>query len=134
VKYVAAGSGAFSLGYRIKLESGRRLNGAPFNGTSRDTYLSGKSTSNAGGSKLWWTDPYGGHAQAAPFPGGVGQPISRTDTDQSASRRRSSAAIAPTTRRACTRQLVPRVRNSRAAGGAGSRRTPQSTRISDSRH
>ena len=44
-----------------------------FDGTSRDTYLGGTTVENAGGPKLWWTDPYGGHARTTPFPGGICQ-------------------------------------------------------------
>jgi hypothetical protein len=51
-----------------------------FDGTSRDTYLGGTTVENAGGSKLWWTDPYGGHAQTTPFPGGICQLVSTVAT------------------------------------------------------
>jgi hypothetical protein len=29
---------------------------------------------------LWWTDPYGGHAQPTPFPGGICQLVGTVDT------------------------------------------------------
>ena len=51
-----------------------------FDGTSRDTYLGGTTVENAGGPKLWWTDPYGGHAQTTPFPGGICQLVSTVAT------------------------------------------------------
>ena len=51
-----------------------------FDGTSRDTYLGETTVENAGGPKLWWTDPYGGHAQTTPFPGGICQLVSTVAT------------------------------------------------------
>ena len=51
-----------------------------FEGTQRDTYLGGTTVGNAGGPRLWWTDPYGGHAQTTPFPGGICQLVSSVDT------------------------------------------------------
>jgi hypothetical protein len=57
---------------------------SPFDGTRRDVYLSGTTVRNAGGRRLVWTDPYGGNAQTAPFPGAVCQLISATDSPQAA--------------------------------------------------
>jgi hypothetical protein len=57
---------------------------SPFDGTRRDVYLAGTTVKNAGGQKLYWTDPYGGNAQTTPFPGAVCQLVSTTDTAQDA--------------------------------------------------
>jgi hypothetical protein len=54
--------------------------GGAFDGTQRDTYLAGTTIANAGGPRLWWTDPYGGHASPQPFPGGICQLVSPIDT------------------------------------------------------
>jgi hypothetical protein len=53
---------------------------SPFDGTHRDTYLSGTTVANASGPQLWWTDPYGGHASREPFPGGICQLVGTVDT------------------------------------------------------
>lgn len=53
---------------------------SPFNGTHRDVYTRGVDVGNAGGPTRWWTDPYGGNASAAPFPGAICQLIGAVDT------------------------------------------------------
>jgi len=57
---------------------------SPFDGTRRDVYLAGTTVANAGGSALVWTDPYGGNASSAPFPGGVCQLVATTTRTQNA--------------------------------------------------
>ncbi|MDA0180717.1 hypothetical protein OJ997_10470 [Solirubrobacter phytolaccae] len=49
---------------------------SPFDGTRRDVYLAGTKVENPGGTRLWWTDPYGRNASPTPFPGGVCQLVS----------------------------------------------------------
>jgi len=46
---------------------------SPFDGTRRDVYLAGTKLENPGGTRRWWTDPYGRNASPTPFPGGVCQ-------------------------------------------------------------
>ena len=53
--------------------------GSPLDGTHRDVYLAGTTVRNAGGTVRWWTDPYGGNASPAPFPGAVCQLVAPTD-------------------------------------------------------
>jgi hypothetical protein len=57
---------------------------SPFDGTRRDVYLAGTTVANEGGRRLDWTDPYGGNAQATPFPGAVCQLVSPTNNAQQA--------------------------------------------------
>jgi hypothetical protein len=54
---------------------------SPFNGTHRDTYLSGASIANGAQTTAIWTDPYGGHASTTPFPGALCQLVSEGSDD-----------------------------------------------------
>lgn len=54
---------------------------SPFDGTRRDFYLWGTKVRNASGQSKVWTDPYGGNAQAAPFPGAICQLVSPLDNE-----------------------------------------------------
>lgn len=53
---------------------------SPFNGTHRDVYTRVADVVNTGGPTRWWTDPYGGNASTAPFPGAICQLVGATDT------------------------------------------------------
>ena len=53
---------------------------SPFDGTHRDTYLRDTTLTNAGGPRLWWTDPYGDNASPQPFPGAICQLVATVDT------------------------------------------------------
>jgi len=53
---------------------------SPYDGTHRDTYLRDTRLANAGGARRWWTDPYGGNASTAPFPGAICQLVAAVDT------------------------------------------------------
>jgi hypothetical protein len=44
-----------------------------FNGVKRETYFNQTTLSNAGGPTAWYTDPFGGHGSATPFPGAIKQ-------------------------------------------------------------
>lgn len=44
-----------------------------FNGVSRESYFNQTDISNAGGPRVWYTDPFGGHASTVPFTGSVKQ-------------------------------------------------------------
>jgi hypothetical protein len=46
---------------------------SPFAGTHREVYFNNFHLENAGGPRLWYTDPYGGNAAPAPFPGAIRQ-------------------------------------------------------------
>jgi hypothetical protein len=52
---------------------------SPYDGTRRDVYLGGTAVRNEGGPERLWTDPYGGNAQAFPFPGALCQLVSPVD-------------------------------------------------------
>ena len=58
---------------------------SPFDGTHRDTYLRDTTLANAGGPRLWWTDPYGDNAPPQPFPGAICQLVATVDTPTRAS-------------------------------------------------
>jgi hypothetical protein len=60
---------------------------SPFDGTRRDVYLAGTKVENPGGTKRWWTDPYGRNASPTPFPGGVCQLVSAGSTSGQADAR-----------------------------------------------
>ena len=50
---------------------------AGFKDLNRGVYFKPGVTHNAGGSSVWYTDPFGNHAQTTPFPGSIKQgPIS----------------------------------------------------------
>lgn len=53
---------------------------SPFRGTHRDVYLRETRLDNAGGTRLVWTDPYGGRASSTPFPGALCQLVATVDT------------------------------------------------------
>lgn len=53
---------------------------SPFDGTHRDVYLRETTLDNAGGARLYWTDPYGGNASTTPFPGALCQLVGDVDT------------------------------------------------------
>lgn len=47
-----------------------------FKGSSRETYFNQTTITNVGGPTTWYTDPFGGRAQATPFSGSVAQFVS----------------------------------------------------------
>jgi hypothetical protein len=53
---------------------------SPFDGTRRDVYLRETTLRNAGGQRLYWTDPYGGNASTTPFAGALCQLVGTVDT------------------------------------------------------
>lgn len=53
---------------------------SPYDGTHRDVYLRETTLDNAGGSRLVWTDPYGGKASTTPFAGALCQLVGTVDT------------------------------------------------------
>lgn len=53
---------------------------SPFDGTHRDVYLRETRLDNAGGARLWWTDPYGEKGSTSPFPGALCQLVATVDT------------------------------------------------------
>jgi hypothetical protein len=55
-----------------------------YDGTHRDVYLRDTTLANAGGPRLWWTDPYGDNASPQPFPGAICQLVSTLDTSSRA--------------------------------------------------
>ncbi|MGZ5331949.1 MAG: hypothetical protein ACXWFH_11730 [Solirubrobacterales bacterium] len=50
-----------------------------FDGAHREVYFNQTEIANAGGPSRWWTDPYGGNASPAPFPGGICQIVAPRD-------------------------------------------------------
>lgn len=55
-----------------------------FRGLNRGMYFQPGVLANGGGSQVWYTDPYGGNAQASPFPGAVRQQLSARNVNYSA--------------------------------------------------
>jgi hypothetical protein len=53
---------------------------SPFNGVKRKVDINGNRIDNAGGPLVWYTDPYGKHGGATPFPGSVRQVIASVKT------------------------------------------------------
>lgn len=53
---------------------------SPYDGTHRDVYLRETTLDNASGSRLVWTDPYGGKASTTPFAGALCQLVATVDT------------------------------------------------------
>jgi hypothetical protein len=49
---------------------------SPFKGIHRGMYFQGPTLNNAGGSEIWYTDPFGGNGQTSPFTGSIKQQIS----------------------------------------------------------
>lgn len=49
------------------------------NGLVREVYFNQTVINNAGGPTVWYTDPFGGHAATAPFPGSVEQRVAAID-------------------------------------------------------
>ncbi len=50
---------------------------SPFNGIRRVMDMNSLDVDNADGPSVWYTDPFGGHAKASPFPGSIRQYIAR---------------------------------------------------------
>ena len=55
---------------------------SPFKGDKREMYVNQNIITNAGGSNVWYCDPYGRNASAQPFPGSVPQYISASQYTQ----------------------------------------------------
>ena len=55
---------------------------SPFKGEKREMYVNQNIITNAGGSNVWYCDPYGRNASAQPFPGSVPQYISASQYTQ----------------------------------------------------
>jgi hypothetical protein len=55
---------------------------SPFDGVRRQVDINDNVIRNAGGPSVWYTDPFGGHGRAQPFPGAVRQTIARIDNDR----------------------------------------------------
>ncbi len=53
-----------------------------FNGAHRFTDINSITISNAGGPRVWYTDPFGKNGQREPFPGSVRQIIASIDNDR----------------------------------------------------
>jgi hypothetical protein len=53
---------------------------SPFNGVRRKVDINGNRINNADGPSVWYSDPYGRHAQRDPFPGSIRQIIARINT------------------------------------------------------
>jgi hypothetical protein len=53
---------------------------AGFRGLNRGVYFKPGQTHNAGGSQLWYTDPFGQQAATSPFPGSILQQVSLDST------------------------------------------------------
>ena len=49
------------------------------NGLTREVYFNQTVINNAAGPKVWYTDPFGGHASPSPFPGSVKQFLAKVD-------------------------------------------------------
>jgi hypothetical protein len=56
---------------------------SPFNGVKRQVDINGNRIANADGPEVWYTDPFGGNARTAPFPGSVRQVVARMDNTDS---------------------------------------------------
>ncbi len=52
---------------------------SPFNGVLRVVDINTNRISNSAGPEVWYTDPFGGHAAPAPFPGSIRQFIAALD-------------------------------------------------------
>jgi len=61
---------------------------SPFNGVRREFYFNQTTIANAAGPATWYTDPFGGHASHAPFPGAIRQFVATVDN-----RRRTDAGV-----------------------------------------
>jgi hypothetical protein len=56
---------------------------SPFNGVKRQVDINGNRIANADGPEVWYTDPFGGNAKTAPFPGSIRQVLARMDNTES---------------------------------------------------
>ena len=52
-----------------------------FNGSHRQVDVNDNLVSNAGGSTVWYSDPFGQHARLEPFPGSIKQVIATINND-----------------------------------------------------
>ncbi|ADB54131.1 hypothetical protein [Conexibacter woesei] len=71
---LATGAGSIAIAYDFGDPR------SPFDGTHRDVYLRETTLRNAGGTRLYWTDPYGGKASTEPFAGALCQLVGTVDT------------------------------------------------------
>lgn len=54
---------------------------SPFNGARRQVDINNNKVRNAGGPRVWYTDPFGRQGRRDPFPGSVRQVLSAIDND-----------------------------------------------------
>lgn len=52
---------------------------SPFNGVRRFMDMNSLTLNNEGGNTVWYTDPFGGHAQSSPFSGSIRQFVASRD-------------------------------------------------------
>jgi len=73
VQQAAAGSGFTLLPYDDPQ--------SPFNGVRRQVDINSNKVRNAGGPRVWYTDPFGRQGRTTPFPGSIRQVVSSLNND-----------------------------------------------------